>query len=78
MIQDASDLYKWAKDTEETRTIKFMFLLTDDYERSSSFLSKVCYANRHIDGTIQLHAVFSSAPDDLRQEGNKKLKFIFM
>ena len=36
-----------------------------DYERSLSFLSKACNGIKSVDGSIELHAAFSSTPNKL-------------
>ena len=65
VIKDAFDFYKWEKNSEERSVIKFLFLSTADYERSSSFLTKVCTNICRIDGTAKLHVVFPSAPNKI-------------
>ena len=62
---DAHDFYKWAKKEEENSTIKFLFLLTDDYERSLSFLSEACNGIKSVNGSMKLHAAFPSTPSKL-------------
>ena len=49
----------------ENSTIKFLFLLIDDYEKSLSFLSEACNGIKYVDGSMELHAAFPSTPNKL-------------
>ena len=62
---DADDFYKWAKKEEDDSTIKFLFLSIDDYQRLFSFLSEACNRIRPLDGSMKLHAAFTSTPNKL-------------
>ena len=55
-MQGAHDFYDWAKRVEKNSAIKFLFLSTDDYERSLPFLSKACNGIKSADGTMKVHA----------------------
>ena len=57
---DAHDFYKWAKKEVENSTIKFLYLLIDDYKRSLSFLSEACNGIKSVDGSMKPHAAFPS------------------
>ena len=59
---DAHDFYKWAKKEKESSKIKFLFLSTDDYERSLSFLSETCNGIKYVDDSMKLHAASPSTP----------------
>ena len=43
----------------------FYFLSIDDYERSLSFLPKASNGIKSVDGSVKLHAAFSSTPNKL-------------
>ena len=50
---------------EENSTIKFLYLSTDDYERSLYSLSEACNGIKSVDGSMKLHAAFPSIPNKL-------------
>lgn len=58
IIQDAQEFYQWAKTTEDTSKIKFMFLSSDEYENAASFLKNACFDIESVSGTMKIHAVF--------------------
>ena len=61
LIQDAVDFYEWSK--QETSSIKFIYLSTEEYQNSQSFLKAVCKNLDAVKGTFLLHAVFSLKPN---------------
>ena len=61
LIQDAVDFYEWSK--QETSSIKFIYLSTEEYQNSQSFLKAECKNLDAVKGTFLLHAVFSLKPN---------------
>ena len=58
IIQDAKDVYQWAKMTEDVSSIKFTFLSSKEYENAASFLDQACTGISTVTGTMKIHAVF--------------------
>ena len=61
LIQDAVDFYEWSK--QETSSIKFIYLSTEEYKNSQSFLKAACKNLDAVKDTFLLHAVFSLKPN---------------
>ena len=61
VIQDADDIYNWAKDNESV--IKFYFKTFTNYENAANFLTNACENIKPVAGTMKLHAVLQHSPN---------------
>ena len=61
IIQDAHDAFAWAKETEETSTIRFCFFSSEDYANAALFLTKAFKDIKSILATMTWHAVLPRA-----------------
>ena len=55
--QDAHDLFAWSLNDGEQSKVTYLFLSTEDYDRSEGFLTSACKNFSPIQGTMEIHAV---------------------
>ena len=65
VVQDAHDFFAWAKESEETSTIRFRFLYSEDCANAALFLSEACKDIKPVQGTMKLHPVLLHAANKI-------------
>ena len=62
-IQGAHDFFAWSLNDCEQSKITYLFLSTEDYDRSEGFLTSACNNISPIQGTMEIHAVIGIGPN---------------
>ena len=65
VIEDALNFLAWAKEIEETSTIRFCFLSFEDFANAALLMIEACKDIKPVQGMMKLHAMLPYAPNKI-------------